>query len=211
MAAQVFATKGNLMAAKKSLVLAKMGYDLMDRKRNVLIREMMMLVDKVKLLRDEITDSYQEAYYLLQQANVSTGIITSIASQVKVDTGVRVTYRSVMGVEVPNIIYKPEDLEIQYGFEQSSSKVDEAYIQFNKVKELTMILAEVDNSVYRLANAIRKTQKRANALKNIVIPDFESQIKFITEALEEKEREEFSRLKVIKANKERDANQHKAN
>ncbi|MEG0177750.1 V-type ATP synthase subunit D [Anaerorhabdus sp.] len=209
MAAQVFATKGNLMAAKKSLVLAKMGYDLMDRKRNVLIREMMMLVDKVKLLRDDITNSYQEAYYLLQQANVSTGIITSIASQVKVDTGVRVTYRSVMGVEVPNVIYEPEELDIQYGFEESSSKVDEAYIQFNKVKELTMILAEVDNSVYRLANAIRKTQKRANALKNIVIPDFESQIKFITEALEEKEREEFSRLKVIKANKERAANQRK--
>ncbi len=211
MAAQVFATKGNLMTAKKSLVLAKMGYDLMDRKRNVLIREMMMLVDKVKLLRDEITDSYQEAYYLLQQANVSTGVITGIANQVKIDTGARVTYRSVMGVEVPNIIYKPEEIKIQYGFEQSSSKVDEAYIQFNKVKELTMILAEVDNSVYRLANAIRKTQKRANALKNIVIPDFEAQIKFISEALEEKEREEFSRLKVIKANKERDAAQNKSN
>lgn len=210
MAAQVFATKGNLISAKKSLVLAKMGYDLMDRKRNVLIREMMLLVDKVKLLRDEITDSYNEAYYLLQQANVSTGIITSIANQVRVDTGVKVTYRSVMGIEVPNVIYKPEELEMQYGFEESSSKVDEAYIQFNRVKELTMILTEVDNSVYRLANAIRKTQKRANALKNIVIPDFESQIKFITEALEEKEREEFSRLKVIKANKERDANQHKA-
>ena len=210
MAAQVFATKGNLISAKKSLVLAKMGYDLMDRKRNVLIREMMLLVDKVKLLRDEITESYNEAYYLLQQANVSTGIITSIADQVRVDSGVKVTYRSVMGIEVPNVIYKPEELEMQYGFEESSSKVDEAYIQFNRVKELTMILAEVDNSVYRLANAIRKTQKRANALKNIVIPDFESQIKFITEALEEKEREEFSRLKVIKANKERDANQHKA-
>lgn len=203
MAAQVFATKGNLMTAKKSLVLAKMGYDLMDRKRNVLIREMMMLVDKVKLLRDEITDSYQEAYYLLQQANVSTGVITGIANQVKIDTGARVTYRSVMGVEVPNIIYKPEEIKIQYGFEQSSSKVDEAYIQFNKVKELTMILAEVDNSVYRLANAIRKTQKRANALKNIVIPDFEGNIKFITDALEEKEREEFSRQKVIKATKDK--------
>lgn len=210
MAAQVFATKGNLISAKKSLVLAKMGYDLMDRKRNVLIREMMLLVDKVKLLRDEITDSYNEAYYLLQQANVSTGIITSIANQVRVDIGVKVTYRSVMGIEVPNVIYKPEELEMQYGFEESSSKVDEAYIQFNRVKELTMILTEVDNSVYRLANAIRKTQKRANALKNIVIPDFESQIKFITEALEEKEREEFSRLKVIKTNKERDANQYKA-
>ena len=64
-------------------------------------------------------------------------------------------------------------------------------------------LAEVENSVYRLANAIRKAQKRANALKNIVIPDFEHNIKFITDALEEKEREEFSRQKVIKATKDR--------
>lgn len=203
MAAQVFATKGNLIATKKSLVLAKMGYDLMDRKRNVLIREMMTLVDKVKLLRDEITESYQEAYYLLQQANVSNGVITGIANQVNIDTSIRLTYRSVMGVEVPNVLFDAEELKIQYGFQQSSSRVDEAYIQFNKVKELTMILAEVDNSVYRLANAIRKTQKRANALKNIVIPDFEAQIKFISESLEEKEREEFSRLKVIKSNKEK--------
>ena len=68
-----------------------------------------------------------------------------------------------------------------------------------------MILAEVENSVYRLANAIRKAQKRANALKNIVIPDFEKTVKFISDSLEEKEREEFSRQKVIKANKQKQA------
>lgn len=203
MSNQVFATKGNLISSKKSLELAKMGYDLMDRKRNVLIREMMSLVDKVKILRDEITQSYSQAYYLLQQANVSNGLITSIANQVHIEKDVNISYRSVMGIEVPTVIFENKPLEMQYGFEISSSKVDEAYIQFNKVKELTMILAEVDNSVYRLANAIRKTQKRANALKNIVIPNLEDQIKFITEALEEKEREEFSRLKVIKSNKEK--------
>ena len=49
----------------------------------------------------------------------------------------------------------------------------------------------------------KKSQKRANALKNIVIPELEETIKFISESLEEKEREEFSRLKVIKANKEK--------
>ena len=70
-----------------------------------------------------------------------------------------------------------------------------------RVKELTVVLAEVENSVYRLANTIRKTQKRANALKNISIPRFEETIKFISESLEEKEREEFSRQKVIKNQK----------
>ena len=77
------------------------------------------------------------------------------------------------------------------------------------VKELTVVLAEVENSVYRLANAIRKAQKRANALKNIVIPEFEGNIKFISDALEEKEREEFSRQKVIKATKDKKSSQER--
>ena len=68
---------------------------------------------------------------------------------------------------------------------------------------MTVVLAEVENSVYRLANTIRKTQKRANALKNISIPRFEETIKFISESLEEKEREEHTRLKIIKRTKEK--------
>lgn len=200
---KIFPTKGNLIATKKSLSLAKIGYELLDKKRNVLIREMMTLVDKVKLLRDEITDSYSLGYYLLQQANISTGVISDIASSVKVEETVKVTYRSVMGVEIPNVSYNPSPVQMEYGFAETNSRVDEAFLQFQKVKELTVILAEVDNSVYRLANAIRKTQKRANALKNIVIPNFEDTVKFIQEALEEKEREEFSRQKVIKKNKEK--------
>ena len=200
---KVFPTKGNLIASKKSLSLARMGYDLLDRKRNVLIREMMMLVDKVKLLREEITQAYATAYYLLQQANISTGVISDIASSVHVETGVHVTYRSVMGIEVPSVTIDPSPIKMEYGFDESNSRVDEAYIQFHRVKELTVVLAEVDNSVYRLANAIRKTQKRANALKNISIPNLEATVKFISDSLEEKEREEVSRLKVIKANKEK--------
>ena len=54
----------------------------------------------------------------------------------------------------------------------------------------------------RQAQAIVKTQRRANALKNVSIPMLETTVKVITEALEEKEREEFSRLKVIKSRKE---------
>jgi len=199
---QLVATKGNLIRVRKSLALARNGYDLMDRKRNILIREMMSLVDKVKMLRDQIKEAYDTGYYLLQQANMSTGVISSLAEEIPVETGIRLTYRSVMGVEVPNVIYKePASYKVPYGLEESNSRIDEAYLQFQKVKALTMILAEVDNSVYRLANAIQKTQKRANALRNIVIPGFENDIKNISDSLEEKEREEFSRMKVIKEQK----------
>ena len=89
----------------------------------------------------------------------------------------------------------------------ANSAVDNVYIHFTKVKELTVELAEIENSVYRLADAIKKTQKRANALKNIMIPRFEETVKFITDALDEKDREEFSRLKVIKRKKLRESAQ----
>lgn len=202
MANQVFPTKGNLIATKKSLELAYTGYDLLDKKRNVLIKEMMLLLDDVKEIRDDITDSYQEAYVALQEANMSLGIITDIVEAVPVDTGISISYRSVMGVEIPKLTYTKTPLRLGYGFERANSKVDYAYRCFYHVKELTVKLAEVENAVYRLANAIRKTQKRANALQNISIPELEQTVKFISEALDEKGREEFSRQKVIKFNKE---------
>ena len=96
---------------------------------------------------------------------------------------------------------------LHYGTRTTNSAIDKAVILFNQVKELTVDLAEIENSVYRLADAIKKTQKRANALKNIMIPRFEETVKFITDALDEKDREEFSRLKVIKRKKLRESEQ----
>ena len=198
MALKVVPTKGNLIAMKKSLQLANLGYNLMDQKRNVLIKEMMTLLDDVKLIRDQITSSYQEAYDSLHEANISMGLITDIVNSTPEDYGISIAYRSVMGVEIPKIAYDKQPLKMTYDIERSNSKVDYAYNCFYNVKQLTVLLAEVENSVYRLANTIRKTQKRANALRNISIPRFESTIKVISEALEEKEREEFTRQKVIK-------------
>ena len=198
MALKVVPTKGNLIAMKKSLQLANLGYSLMDQKRNVLIKEMMSLLDDVKVIREQITSSYQEAYDALQEANISMWLISDIVNSIPEDYGISIAYRSVMGVEIPKISYNKQPLKMTYDIERSNSKVDYAYNCFYKVKQLTVLLAEVENSVYRLANTIRKTQKRANALKNISIPRFESTVKVITEALEEKEREEFTRQKVIK-------------
>ena len=195
-------TKGNLIASKKSLELAKLGYDLMDRKRNVLIREMMNLVDKVKFLRENITEAYQEAYLALQQANISLGVVNEIANAITIEEGLNIVYRSVMGVEIPMVTMNETNVVLEYGFEESNSRLDEATIKYILAKRLTVVLAEVDTSIYRLARAIQKTQKRANALKNIVIPNLEGDIKYIAEALEEKEREGFIRLKVIKNQKQ---------
>ena len=203
MAMPVFPTKGNLINTKKSLSLAKLGFDLMDRKRNILIREMVSLVDKAKSIRGEIESTYAQAYKALQSANITMGVIDNIANGIDVETGVHITYRSVMGVEIPRVSLQSTLSAKAYGFMDTNSQFDLAYASFEKAKELTVVLAEMENSVCRLANEIKKTQRRANALHNIIIPQFEDTIKMISESLEEKEREEFSRLKVIKKQKER--------
>ena len=194
-------TKGNLLDAKKSLQLAKVGFELLDRKRNILIREMLGLIDEVKTLRDEITATYNRAYFSLQKANITLGICAETAKSIPIDNSVEVHYRSVMGVELPTVKVNQAEPEFYYGFTNTNSQLDKAYICFHRVKLMTARLAELENSIYRLANAIKKTQGRANALQNIIIPNYEFSTKYITDALEEKEREEFSRLKVIKTSK----------
>lgn len=205
MADNVFPTKGNLISTKRSLALAKLGYDLLDRKRNILIREMMNLIDTANKVQNQIDSTFSKAYLALQKANITLGIIDQIAQSVPIETGVNITFRSVMGVEIPIVTMEQNKPKVYYGFGATNSMLDEAYLSFYQVKQLTAVLAEIENSVYRLANAIKKTQKRANALKNIIIPKFEVNVKFITEALEEKEREDFSRLKVINKTKQKKA------
>lgn len=187
------------MSAKRSRALAQTGYELMDRKRNILIREMMSLIDDAGRVQSQIDTVFSEAYESLKRANIKLGICDRIAEAVEVDRSLEIQYRSVMGVELPHIPDHTPPLKLEYGFYSSDSSLDECYIKFHRVKELTRQLAEIENSIYRLATAIKKTQKRANALQNIVIPGFDSTIRTITDALEEKEREEFVRLKVIKS------------
>lgn len=196
--AAILPTKGNLMAARRSRALAATGYELMDRKRNILIREMMALMDTAKDVQAQIDAVFAEAYAALQAANLKLGICDQIAEAVDVDRTLEIQYRSLMGVELPHIPDRSPPPRPEYGFASTSSALDDAYIKFHRVKELVRQLAEVETSIYRLAVSIRKTQKRANALQNIVIPNFDHTIRFITDALEEKEREEFVRLKVIK-------------
>lgn len=202
MAFQTVPTKGNLMNTKKSLTLSKMGYELLDKKRNILIREMMLLIDQANSLQGKIDTAYEDAYLALQTANITHGYCGDISKSIPVENSLKLSYKSVMGVEIPKVSIDPHNSnEIHFGLASTDANLDNAYQKFNEVKILTAQLAEIENSVYRLADAIKKTQKRANALKNIMIPKFEKTVKFITDALDEKDREEFSRMKVIKKNK----------
>ena len=201
-----FPTKGNLILAKNSLALASQGYELMDKKRNILLRELMGLIDQAKDIQSEIDSTFREAYQALQKANIELGIhyVQDIAASVPLEQSIRIKTRSIMGTEIPLVQSQSDWPNLTYAFYSSSEALDRARMNFEKVKELTIKLSMVENSAYRLASSIRKTQKRANALKNITIPTSQNLVTTISNALEEKDREEFTRLKVIKRSKSSD-------
>lgn len=201
-----FPTKGNLILAKNSLALASQGYELMDKKRNILLRELMGLIDQAKDIQAEIDSTFREAYQALQKANIELGIhyVQDIAASVPLEQSIRIKTRSIMGTEIPLVQSQSDWPNLTYAFYSSSEALDQARMNFEKVKELTIKLSMLENSAYRLASSIRKTQKRANALKNITIPTYQNLVTTISNALEEKDREEFTRLKVIKRGKSSD-------
>ena len=175
-----FPTKGNLILAKNSLALSRQGYELMDKKRNILIREMMELIDQAKDIQTQIDETFRT-----------------------VENSIRIKTRSVMGTEIPLVEYdKKAGNTPTYAYYSTKLSLDEAKAAFERVKELSIQLSMIENAAIRLATNIKKTQKRANALKNITIPRYETLTRDITNALEEKEREEFTRLKVIKRMKQ---------
>lgn len=193
-------TKANLMAAKNSLEFSKKGFELLDKKRNVLIREMMSYVATAHELQEKINITFSKAYEALIEANIISGVINveDISMTVEEANDYELLFKSVMGVEVPIINFDKKDINLKYSVFRTGAAIDEAMREFNNVRYLTYELAEVENAVYKLAMEVKKTQKRANALQNIQIPKFQEIVKFVTEVLEEKDREDFFRLKIVK-------------
>ena len=200
---RTFPTKGNLILAKNSLALANQGYELMDKKRNILIRELMELIDQAKDIQEQIDSTFTHAYKCLQHANIEHGIslVSQLAYTVQIEDSIKIKSRSITGTEIPLVDYTPDENQPTYSFSTTDESIDRAREAFRKVKELTIKLSMIENAAYRLATNIKKTQKRANALKNITIPTYTTLVSSISNALEEKEREEFTRLKVIKQRK----------
>ena len=184
-----FPTKGNLILAKNSLALASQGYELMDKKRNILIRELMALIDQAKDIQSEIDVTFQTAYRALQKANIELGIsyVQEAGESIPVEDSIEIKARSIMGTEIPLVRFHKKQEEVPtYAFYSTKESLDQARAAFDRVKELTIRLSMVENSAYRLASSIKKTQKRANALKNITIPSYSGLVRDITNSLEEK-------------------------
>lgn len=197
----ILPTKSNLIKLKKTVILAKQGQELLEKKKYILMKEVEKYISKRVQIEDEFKEQYEKAFYMLQNANVDIGInkVSSIAHNIGVDETLDIKYKTVMGVEIPIVDYKQrEKPELTFGLLGTTINLDEAIIEFQKLKKILIDLAEIEVTVKRLNDSIVKVQKRSNSLKDIVIPNYEKQEKRIQETLDERDREEFTRMKMIK-------------
>lgn len=193
-------TKANLIRAKSMLAFSIRGYELLDKKRNVLIREMMGMMTRATQIQTEIQEKFEQASESLKISNMLLGTqtIEEISISIPKDEEFGLLSRSVMGVELPVVRNEPQPIDPSYGLFRTNSALDNAVESYNDLRRKLYELAEVETSIYKLAMEIKKTQKRTNALDRIQIPKYRALVKAIAETLEEKEREDFFRLKKVK-------------
>jgi len=196
-------TRMELLKLKQREKLAVKGHSLLKEKRNALIMEFFNILERVKGSRDEVTVKLQEAYQDLTAAQVAMGdlAVKKAAMSVTESVDVDIDSRSVMGVVVPVIdseTQKRTIVERGYGFNDTSVRLDEAAKKFEESIQLIIELGEIEKTIMLLAGEIESTKRRVNALEHIIIPRIENTVKYIEMRLEEMERENFVRLKMIK-------------
>jgi V/A-type H+-transporting ATPase subunit D len=194
-------TRINLIQTKKTLNLAESGREVLERKRDILLRELRRSVYDAQKTREALLDVLAQAYQSLKEANLAKGseAIANMALTSSHQTEYSVDYKSIMGVIVPVIEFRAEtDPKPDYGFANTSSELDSAFKQFYGVLQLLGDLAEAEGTTFQIANDVRRTQRRVNALNHVLIPRYRTTAKRIELVLEEKEREEFVRTKRIK-------------
>jgi V/A-type H+-transporting ATPase subunit D len=205
-------TRTNLIRLKKEMRFAKEGYAILDRKREALTGELVRVAKEADSLQKEVWALLETAYAAMEKARLVMGSdhVEWASLAVNKTVEVQMRLRGIMGVAIPQIEASGEPPELLYSPGDTAAVLDEASAAFRevliKVPQLSMLTA----AVWRLANELKKTQRRVNALQHIFIPQYQHQIEFIVSSLEEREREETFRLKWLKTKMTKQAEEAEA-
>jgi len=201
--ANVKPTRSELLQTKKKIALANSGYKLLKKKRDGLILEFFNVLKKARNIRQELTAEYVSA---LHKINIARAIdsdiqIKSAAMSIKQQPLVELDTKNIMGVKIPSITFgevKKSIFERGYGVLSATAKIDEAASAYEAVVEKIILAAEIEITLKRLLKEIERTKRKVNALEQLTIPRLEKDASYIRLRLEEMERDNFSRLKMLK-------------
>ena len=199
----VQATRTEFLRLKKQIILAEQGRDLLKKKRDALLMELMQIMESVIDITNKLQELAVSASHALAIAKAVDGSVTlrSAGWATKGDISIDISGTHIMGVPVPKITSKPvvrSTFERGYGLIGISSRIEETAERFERYLELVIEIAAVETKLKRLALEVKKTKRRVNALDQVVIPDLKFKLKITATALEERGREDLWRLKKVK-------------
>lgn len=205
---KVSCTRMELLARKAQIALARQGRDLLEEKRTALMKEFLGVADTVMEHSDALQHAAADARQALARAEAIAGAeaVQSAALASRDELPLQVTTASVMGIKVPHIEQKRVSRPVSgrgYSIVGTSITIDEAASAFEAEVDAIIELAECELRLTRLAAEIQRTSRRLNALDHLVIPRLEAELEFIQMSLDERERADHFRLKLIKRTLER--------
>jgi V/A-type H+-transporting ATPase subunit D len=205
MDAKLAPTRSNLMKLEDNLKFAKLGYELLDQKRQILVSELLALVDQAVDYQSKVDESLENAWSTLSKSIMEMGRLKvgNLSGATNIDYSINVSQRKVMGVSVPVVETTFTD-KGPYFSQESATLLSELAIQrFSESLELMGRLAELKVSIMKLSREVKKTIRKVNALDKISIPETQDTIKYMKGRIEESERESFILLKNVKDNLQR--------
>ena len=196
-------TRSSFLSIKRSHQFAKEGFELLEQKRQILVFELMGRVENARRAQEVVDEKMARAFEALAEAQLEYGSapMAAEATAVHIERQLDVSQRNLMGIDLPKIDYEAEKPGVQFGF-GGSARTNRVMQLFCDAVESIAELAEIENAVFRLAREVRRTQRRVNALEKVFIPNYNATLRYITETLEEREREGFVIMKMIKARRE---------
>ena len=202
----VTATKIELFKYKRSSQVASMVQKILDDKRKVLLKNIEEMIAEAQKTRGGIWEPLQDIYKSVNESYLSLGVATvdSVAQSTPGVMEVESDVKRVVDVTIPVLSVTEKDTKsIPYGFADTNASIDRGAKLIKDLLPKICKAAEYENSIFSLAKALEKTQKLLNALENVIIPQYKQRVRFILATLEEREREEFARLKKVKASMEK--------
>ncbi len=204
-----------MIALKRRMKVAETGHSLLKMKRDGLMIEFFEVLNRAKTVRKELVEALLKAEQRLQMASAIEGSVTigSVAYALQKEPAIQLDSRNIMGVVVPKIeaeAVQKKMYERGYGVIGTSAAIDEAADAYEILLDKIILAAEVETAMIRLVEDIDSTKRRVNALEFKVVPDLKDTIKFIGMALEEMERDNIVKLKMLKDKAEKKAAEEEA-
>ena len=184
-------TKSNLMKTRDELKFARLGFDLLDQKRSILVSELVNLTERAETQQRALENTLAEAYKSLENAVLRMGKlkIHSLSAAVNIESSIKLSSRKVMGVGLPVVNTDFHEKAPYFSMTDTPFYIDEAVSRFKTAVESMGEFAEIKISIMRLAREVKKTIRKVNALEKIAIPDLEETVRHIANRLEEAERD----------------------